>query len=189
VKGEREGFARSAGGPVAVGLAVGSCRAGLLTSHLLLLTLCLSPLAAQTAPPDKVAKSIERIFGAGVQVDTVKVDTASVLRLSKGGSLLGFARVRNVKGKDQPITYLVAIDSTDALKDIDILVYREPYGGEVAYEPWRKQFRGKTSSAPLTVGKDIRNISGATISSHAVTVAVRQTLADLTAWHHAGTIK
>jgi Na+-translocating ferredoxin:NAD+ oxidoreductase RnfG subunit len=151
--------------------------------------LSLAPLAAQTAPPDKVAKSIERIFGAGVQVDTVKVDTASVLRLSKAGSLLGFARVRNVKGKDQPITYLVAIDSTDALKDIDILVYREPYGGEVAYEPWRKQFRGKTSSAPLAVGKDIRNISGATISSHAVTLAVRQTLADLTAWHRAGTIK
>jgi len=151
--------------------------------------LSLAPLAAQTASPDKVAKSIDRIFGAGVQLDTVKVDTASVLRLSKAGSLLGFARVRNVKGKDQPITYLVAIDSTDVLKDIDILVYREPYGGEVAYEPWRKQFRGKTSTAPLAVGKDIRNISGATISSHAVTLAVRQTLADLTAWHRAGTIK
>jgi Na+-translocating ferredoxin:NAD+ oxidoreductase RnfG subunit len=136
-----------------------------------------------------VAKSIERIFGTGVQIDTLKVDTASVLRLSKGGSLLGFARVRNVKGKDQPITYLVAIDPNDALKDIDILVYREPYGGEVAYEPWRKQFRGKTSAAPLLVGSDIRNISGATISSHAVTLAVRQTLAEMTAWHRAGSIK
>ena len=148
-----------------------------------------SPLTAQSAPPGKVAKSIERIFGAGIRIDTLKVDTVSVLRLSKGGELLGFARVSNVKGKDQPITYLVAIDPRDALKDIDVLVYREPYGGEVAYEPWRKQFRGRDASAALVVGKDIRNISGATISSHSVTLGVRQTLADLTAWHRAGKIR
>jgi Na+-translocating ferredoxin:NAD+ oxidoreductase RnfG subunit len=151
--------------------------------------LCPMSASAQSAPPDKVAKSIDRIFGSGLTVDSLRVDTSSVLRVSKDGSLLGFALVRNVKGKDQPITYLVAIDPRDALKDIDILVYREPYGGEVAYEPWRKQFRGKTTTDPLSVGKDIRNISGATISSHSVTLAVRRTLADLTAWHSSGRIK
>lgn len=153
------------------------------------LTAHLSPLRAQSAPPKKVAESVSRIFGAEVQVDTLKVDTASVLRVSKNGALQGFAVVRNVKGKDQQITYLVAIDPGNSLKDIDVLVYREPYGGEVAYEPWRKQFRGKTASAPLVVGKDIRNISGATISSHSVTLGVRKTLADLTAWHLAGRIR
>ena len=102
---------------------------------------------------------------------------------------MGFAQVRNVKGKDQPITFLVAIDSANALKDIDVLVYREPYGGEVAYEPWRKQFRGKRSTDQLVVGKDIRNVSGATISSHSVTLGVRKALADLTAWHAAGRIR
>lgn len=148
-----------------------------------------SPLRAQSAPLKKVVESVSRIFGAGVHVDTLKVDAASVLRVSKNGTLQGFAAVRNVKGKDQQITYLVAIDSANALKDIDVLVYREPYGGEVAYEPWRKQFRGKTTSASLVVGKDIRNISGATISSHSVTLGVRKTLADLTAWHLAGRIR
>src|SRR2546427_6382509 len=49
----------------------------------------------------------------------------------------------------------------------DILVYREPYGGEVAYEPWRRQFRGKSTGDSLRVGKEIRSISGATISVHA----------------------
>jgi Na+-translocating ferredoxin:NAD+ oxidoreductase RnfG subunit len=146
-------------------------------------------VSAQSAPPKKLAESIRRIFGEGVQVDTVRVDTAAVLRLSKSGALLGFAQVRNVKGKDQPITFLVAIDPANSLKDIDVLVYREPYGGEVAYEPWRKQFREKTTAAPLVVGKDIRNISGATISSHSVTLGVRKTLADLTAWHMAGRIR
>jgi Na+-translocating ferredoxin:NAD+ oxidoreductase RnfG subunit len=156
---------------------------------ILLFTLLCVPLAAQSAPPAKVAKSLGRIFGPGARVTTIKVDTASVFRVSRGGTLLGFAQVRNVKGKDQPITYLVAIDPADALKDVDILVYREPQGGEVAYEPWRKQFRGKTTAAPLVVGKDIRNVSGATISSHSVTLGVRRTLADLTAWHRAGKIR
>jgi Na+-translocating ferredoxin:NAD+ oxidoreductase RnfG subunit len=185
VTGERWPF----GFPKCGSGALGSLLAGLFVLSLLPLTAYRSLLSAQSAPPAKVAKSVERIFGSGLQVDTLKVDTASVLRVSKGGKLLGFARVRNVKGKDQPITFLVAIDSQDALKDVDILVYREPYGGEVAYEPWRKQFRGKSASAPLVVGNDIKNISGATISSHSVTLGVRQTLGDLTAWHAAGKIR
>jgi len=148
-------------------------------------------LAAQSpaAPPAKVAASIARLFGPGTRVDTLPVDTVSVLRVSRADSLLGFAAVGNVLGKDQPITFLVAIDPADRLKDVDVLVYREPYGGEVAYEPWRRQFRGKTAGDSLRVGKEIRSISGATISVHAVTLGVRWMLAQLTAWHQSGAIR
>jgi FMN-binding domain len=97
--------------------------------------------------------------------------------------------VGNVIGKDQPITFLAAVDPQDRLKDVDILVYREPYGGEVAYEPWRRQFRGKTAADSLRVGREIRSISGATISVHAVTLGVKLLLADLTRWHRSGAIK
>src|SRR5439155_1311388 len=127
------------------------------------------------APPAKVTASIARLFGPGARVDTLRVDTASVLRVSRADSLLGFAAVGNVLGKDQPITFLVAVDPTDRLKDVDILVYREPYGGEVAYEPWRRQFRGKSTGDSLRVGKEIRSISGATISVHAVTLTITHT--------------
>lgn len=148
-------------------------------------------LAAQNpaAPPKKVAASIARLFGPDARVDSLRVDSASVLRVSRGDSLLGFAEVGNVLGKDQPITFLVAIDPADRLKDLDILVYREAYGGEVAYEPWRRQFRGHVAGDSLRVGKEIRGISGATISVHAVTLGVRRMLADLTAWHRSGAIK
>lgn len=148
-----------------------------------------APAAAQSVPPDKLAASIERIYGPGVRVDTVRVDSAAVYRVSRSGALLGFAEVLNSKGKDRPITYLVATDSADALRDVDILVYREPRGGEVAYEPWRKQFRGKSVKDPLQVGKDVRNISGATISVHSVTRGVRGALADLTRWHAEGKLE
>ena len=55
------------------------------------------------APPAKVAASIARLFGSGARVDTLRVDTAKVLRVSRADSLLGFAAVGNVLGKDQPI--------------------------------------------------------------------------------------
>src|SRR5213592_1772995 len=156
---------------------------------LALLVVAARAAAAQAAPAAKLAASIRRLFGPGARADTLRVDSAAVLRVSRGDSLLGFAEVGNVIGKDQPITFLVAVDPADRLKDVDILVYREPYGGEVAYEPWRRQFRGKTAADPIAVGRDIRSISGATISVHAVTAGVRRILADLTAWHERGAIR
>jgi Na+-translocating ferredoxin:NAD+ oxidoreductase RnfG subunit len=147
-----------------------------------------APLCAQ-APAAKLAKSIERVYGTGARADTIAVGDDRVLRLSRGDSLLGFASVRNSLGKDQPITYLVALDPADRLKDVDILAYREAYGGEVAYDAWRKQFRGKGADAPLEVGRDIRNISGATISTHSVTQGVREAVAQLSTWHREGKLK
>jgi hypothetical protein len=145
--------------------------------------------SAQAPPPAKLAASIARLFGPGSRVDSLHVDTNTVLRVSRGDSLLGFAQVGNVIGKDEPITFLVAIGPDDRLKDVDILVYREPRGGEVAYEAWRKQFRGKSAADSVRVDKNIRSISGASISVHAVTAGVRRMLADLTSWHRAGAIR
>lgn len=132
-----------------------------------------------------------RIFGTGAIAVPLVVNASpdTVYRIARGDTLLGFAVVREVRGKDQPITFLVATDSADRLRDIDILVYREPYGGEVAYEAWRRQFRGKSADDRLQVGRDIRGISGATISVHAVTLGVRRALSDLTTWHRSGAIK
>ena len=155
----------------------------------LALAALLLTLQTPAAPPAKVTASIARLFGPDARADTLRVDTVSVLRVSRADTLLGFAAIGNVLGKDQPITFLVAIDPADRLKDVDILVYREPYGGEVAYEPWRRQFRGKSAGDSLRVGKEIRGISGATISVHAVTLGVRRMLAQLTTWHQSGAIR
>jgi len=140
-------------------------------------------------PPPKVTASVRRIFGSGASATQVAVDTNTAYRITRGDSLLGFAVVREVKGKDQPITFLVAIDTADRLRDVDILVYREPYGGEVAYDAWRRQFRGKSTENALQVGRDIRTISGATISVNAVTLGVRTALHDLTEWHRSGALQ
>jgi len=56
------------------------------------------------------------------------------------------------------------------------LEYNESYGGQVRDESWRQQFVGKTSSSPLALNKDIKNISGATLSSRHVTDGVKRIL-------------
>ncbi len=147
------------------------------------------PAPAQSAPPGKVAASISRLFGKAATTDTIQTDGSPVFRIHDAAGVAGFAVVRNVLGKDQPITFLVATDTAGTLRDVDILVYREPYGGEVAYDAWRKQFRGKTAADPLLIGKDIRAISGATISSNSVTLGVRTALADLARWKSEGKLK
>jgi Na+-transporting NADH:ubiquinone oxidoreductase subunit NqrC len=60
---------------------------------------------------------------------------------------------------------------------VEILQYRESYGGEVRSPSWLGQFAGKTSASPLKVNGDIRNIAGATLSSLHVTEGVKRVLA------------
>ncbi|MDX2122741.1 MAG: FMN-binding protein [Gemmatimonadota bacterium] len=150
------------------------------------LSLVVAPLQAQSVPARKLMASLERVYGRGLGADSLSLDGAVVLRVRRHDSVLGFAQVRDVMGKDQPITYLVATDTALVLRDIDILIYREPYGGEVAYEAWRKQFRGRDARDSLVVGRQIRGISGATISVHAVTLGVRQALRQLAEWRRDG---
>lgn len=148
--------------------------------------LCAAVASAQDVPGTRVAASVARVWGRGARADTVRVDTANVLRVTRDGRFAGWALVRDVRGREQAITILVAADTALRIMDVDVLVYREPYGGEVAYDSWRRQFRGRGAQDSLRVGRDIRGISGATISVNAVTLGVRRALADLAAWRRAG---
>src|SRR5258708_5813423 len=94
-----------------------------------------------------------------------------------GERLLGLFVVDHVIGKHLYIDYAVAIDPNGRVMGVDILQYRESYGGEVREAGWLAQFVGKTSGSPLKVGGDIRNISGATLSSLHVTEGVKRILA------------
>src|SRR4029077_8999493 len=78
-----------------------------------------------------------------------------------GDKLLGLFVVDHVIGKHLYIDYAVALDPAGRVMHVDILQYRESYGGEVREPSWLAQFVGKTSSSPVKVGSDIRNISGA----------------------------
>lgn len=82
-----------------------------------------------------------------------------------------------VVGKHEFITYAIGLNANGSVKQIEIVDYRESYGYEVRNSEWRKQFVGKTATDPLKLDQDIRNISGATLSSRHVTEGVKRILA------------
>jgi Na+-translocating ferredoxin:NAD+ oxidoreductase RnfG subunit len=89
----------------------------------------------------------------------------------------GYFYVDEVVGKHDLITYAVALTNDGAVRQVEILEYREAYGGEVKAESWRRQFTGRTHNDPVQIGRDIQNISGATLSCQHVTDGIRRLLA------------
>ncbi len=94
----------------------------------------------------------------------------------KGEKVAGYALKLNVVGKKQPITFLIGIAPEGTVKGVEVLIYRESKGSEVRYQRFMKQFHQKTAEDPLRLGRDIRPISGATLSSRAAAYAVRKSL-------------
>ena len=102
----------------------------------------------------------------------VRSDTVQAWRAGSGGWFI----VDNVIGKHEFIDIAVGITADGSVKGIEILTYRETYGGEVRHPKWRAQFLAKRGNAPLKVDKDIKNISGATLSCVHVSEGVRRLL-------------
>jgi Na+-translocating ferredoxin:NAD+ oxidoreductase RnfG subunit len=95
----------------------------------------------------------------------------------RGGVLLGHVFVDEVIGRQSLITYAIGIDANGALLNLEILAYRESHGGEIRNAAWRAQFDRRESLEQLRFRTDIKNISGATLSSEHVTQGVRWLLA------------
>ena len=106
-----------------------------------------------------------------------EVVAGRVWKAEAGGKALGFFVFDRVVGKHLFIDYAVALTPAGAVQKVEILEYRESYGGEIRSPSWLAQFVGKTSGSALKINGDIRNISGATLSSTHVTEGVKRILA------------
>jgi Na+-translocating ferredoxin:NAD+ oxidoreductase RnfG subunit len=96
----------------------------------------------------------------------------NVWRTSNGGVFV----VDRVVGKHEFITMAVGINPNGTVKQIEIMDYRESYGYAVRDAAWRAQFVGKNANSQLQLDADIKNISGATLSSKHVTDGVKRIL-------------
>ena len=117
---------------------------------------------------DAQRQQIEKASGVSVYRKEVRL-----WRAPAGGIFV----VDEVIGKHEFITYAVGLDASGAVKDIEIVDYRETYGYQVRDPEWRKQFVGKTAADPLRLTHDIRNVSGATLSCKHVADGVKRVLA------------
>jgi len=110
---------------------------------------------------------------AGVRQRTL---TQQVWRAENDGELQGWMIVDEVVGKHEYITYATAISTGGHVLGIEIMSYRETHGGQIREADWRAEFAGKSLADPLRLGKDIPNISGATLSCRNVVDGVRRLL-------------
>ena len=100
-----------------------------------------------------------------------------IWKATRAGMLLGHVFVDEVVGRQNLITYAVGIDASGALRNLEIMSYRESHGGEIRNAAWRAQFDHRDSLDRVRFGIDIKNISGATLSSEHVTQGVRWLMA------------
>lgn len=124
--------------------------------------------------PDFRTLTSEQVSAIEKASDTnVRERQLKAWRASTGGWFI----VDEVIGKHDFIPFALAIDANGAVKSVEILEYREAYGGEVRNPKWLAQFTGKKNGAALKLTDDIQNISGATLSSKHITDGVRRLLA------------
>ena len=90
----------------------------------------------------------------------VNNDKINAYKTSDGGWFI----IDQVIGKHENIDIAVSIDKYGKVSGVEVLTYRETYGGEVRNQKWLAQFLGKDHNEHLRLDKQIKNISGATLS-------------------------
>jgi Na+-translocating ferredoxin:NAD+ oxidoreductase RnfG subunit len=94
-----------------------------------------------------------------------------------GGTIDGYALIDEQIGKVMPITFITRINPDGKVAAVEIMVYRETHGGEVASRRFLNQFKQKSLNDELRLHGNIVNITGATLSSHALVIGVKRALA------------
>jgi len=128
------------------------------------------PLPLRLTPEQ--AEAVAKV--AGVRVRDPQLHLWVAMKESR---ILGHVFVDEVLGKHEFITYALAVSPAGGVLAVEILDYRESYGGEIREPQWLRQFAGMTARAPLKLDEDIRNISGATLSCRHVTDGIKRLLA------------
>jgi Na+-translocating ferredoxin:NAD+ oxidoreductase RnfG subunit len=120
--------------------------------------------------PDQRAR-LERRLGYAIKKPSY------TFYVAKSGEVIdGYALIDEELGQHLPITFAVKFSPQGVVQRQEVMIYRERYGDEIRDPRFRQQFEGKTAADPLRASEEIIAVSGATISSRAMTVGVHRAL-------------
>ncbi|RKZ15680.1 hypothetical protein DRQ50_07175 [bacterium] len=122
-------------------------------------------------PTDRQRTEIQRRLGF-----LVSEAAFPVWRATRGDRDLGWAVILEEKGRFKPITCMIHVKPDRTVGQVLVMVYRESRGDGVKRQRFLKQFRSKDLDDSLRLNRDIIGLTGATLSSRAVTFAVRKAL-------------
>lgn len=124
---------------------------------------------------EELTETIRRRMG---KTKTSLWENSYVTFVAKNGDVvLGYAAIVEEIGKHRPLTFIVGVGKDRRVKDVALMIYREPYGGEVKDRRFLSQYQGKDMTDPLLPYRDIQNITGATLSVEAIGRGTKKALA------------
>ena len=140
--------------------------------------------ALELAFPDA---AIERqtLFLSDEQRDRVAEDSGSEVSSSLAtryvardgdGVVRGWAYLDTHRVRTLPETLMVVLDADGTVRRVEVVTFREP----LEYMPrkgWYEQYEGQVLDDDLALKRDIRPVTGATLTARATTEAVRRALA------------
>lgn len=94
----------------------------------------------------------------------------------------GYALFDEQLGQHEPISFATFFDASGQVTRVEVVAYREPYGDGIRAERFRRQFLGRSVKSRFRAGDDIDTISGATISSRSMCIAVERAAVLVDAW-------
>ena len=107
-------------------------------------------------------------------LQNIKTNRVTFYVGQRDGVPMGYAIIDHEIGKSFPITFMVVLNVDGSVRDVEILVYREPRGWEVRYPSFMDQFTGKNADTDYRI---INSITGATLSVRAMVKGVSRATA------------
>ena len=94
----------------------------------------------------------------------------------KDGAVLGWAYLDTHRVRTLPETLMVVIGADGTVRRVEVVTFREPLE-YMPREGWYGQYDGQHLDDDLALKRDIRPVTGATLTARATTEAVRRVLA------------
>ena len=92
------------------------------------------------------------------------------------GSVLGWAYLDTHLVRTLPETLMIVLNADGTVKRVEVVTFREPIE-YIPREGWYGQYEGELLDDDLALKRDIRPVTGATLTARATTEAVRRVLA------------
>lgn len=127
----------------------------------------------------------QTLFLSGEQRDRVAEDSGAEVMSSLAtryvargadGAVRGWAYLDTHRVRTLPETVMVVLDADGMVRRVEVVTFREP----LEYMPrrgWYEQYEGQKLDDDLALKRDIRPVTGATLTARSTTEAVRRVLA------------
>ena len=148
-----------------------------ITPILALSLLLLSSFTIDKRTEKKLLKDIKSVWelkdAAFIKIKIEGIQNGDDLYLVKSADkTVGFAYLGLAESRSEKIDYSILFNLDATISKVNIIKYRENYGGEVGSKRWLKQFIGKLNGEEMKYRNDISAISGATISVKSMVNAI-----------------